>query len=80
MKLNSGVVDEIMECITEAVAVLGIPESIMEHDDLAPYVQGANETDDGDEGDDKAQGGIVDQQVMWNPHFQSARKASRRVF
>ena len=40
-----------MECITEAVAVLGIPESIMEHDDLAPYVQGANEeTDDGDEG------------------------------
>lgn len=70
------VVDEIMECITEAVAVLGIPESIMEHDDLAPYVQGANEeTDDGDEGDDKAQGGVsLDQQVMWNPDFQKCSK------
>ena len=75
------VIDEIMECITEAIAILGIPESIMEHDDLAPYVQGANEeTDEGDDGDDKAQGGVsLDQQVMWNPHFQLSTKNIKKT-
>ena len=69
------VIAEILECITEAVRVLSVPESIMEHEDLAPYIQGANE--EADEGEDDGGGGSgvsLDQQVMWHPQFQASTK------
>ena len=78
--LKRDVIDEILECITDAVRVLSIPESIMEHSDLAPYVQGANEeVDDGDEeGGGGGAGGVsLDQQVMWNPGFQASTNSIR---
>ena len=72
-------VEELLQCIDDGIRVLAVPEPIMSHEDLQPYIRGANAEgssasgggDGGDEG-----GGVVpiDQQVQWSERFKDAKK------
>jgi dynein heavy chain len=67
-------VEELLQCIDDGIRVLAVPEPIMSHEDLQPYIRGANaEGSSGDGSDDS--GGVVpiDQQVQWSERFKVAK-------
>jgi dynein heavy chain len=71
------VVEEVVQAIDDAIRVLAVPDPIMSHKDLQPYVRGANAEGGGDAsaGDnDDAAIVPIDQQVQWTPRFKDARQ------
>ena len=78
-------VEELLQCVDDAIRVLAVPEPIMTHEDLQPYIRGANAEgasasgggDGGEEG-----GGVVpiDQQVQWSERFKGAKRSIQVSF
>jgi len=70
-------VEELLQCIDDGIRVLAVPEPIMSHEDLQPYVRGANaEGSSNGGGEDGGEGGAVpiDQQVQWSQRFKDAKR------